>query len=401
MRKIIALSWKNSIVRFSGRSEILFFIILPVLFTFLLSGGAGAQGEAGEPDTRLPLLVIDEDRSPESAQFLALLQSSTVVNSQLLNGKQAEITIQESSNPRLIIPAGSGGKLNQGMVVDLALQTGNSADGPLIAQAVSAAGAAFSRPYLAASLSTAVASQEQAFISKTKEQAYFQEGLKLARALDEKSPARLIETQPTGHSGTDALDPVAFQSIGQLVTWVFIPLLGLSGLLVYERSNGTLRRLFITPTRRRTYLTGTLFGQVVLALVQMALLIGFGMLFLDVNWGQSPVALVLLLICFALAAAGLGTVLGAFARTPGQAANLSIMIGMSCALLGGAWIPMELFPPTVQMVVKLLPTTWAMQGLIDLVIRGQGAVAILPESAVLLAFFALFLFIGVRRFRYE
>ena len=51
--------------------------------------------------------------------------------------------------------------------------------------------------------------------------------------------------------------------------------------------------------------------------------------------------------------------------------------------------------------VKLLPTTWAMQGLIDLVIRGQGVVAILPESAVLLTFFALFLFIGVRHFRYE
>jgi ABC-2 type transport system permease protein len=401
MQKIISLSWKTTIVRFSGRSEILFFIILPVLFTFLLSGGAGAKGEVGEPDTRLPLLVIDEDRSPESAQFLALLQSSTVVNSRLLNGKQAEEAMQESSDPLLIIYAGSGGKLNQGMVVDLALETGNNADGPVIAQTVRAASAAFSRPYLIASLSTAVASQEQAFTDKTQEQAYFQEGLELARALDEKSQARLIETQPTGHAGTDAFDPVAFQSIGQLVTWVFIPLLGLSGLLVYERTNGTLRRLFVTPTRRRTYLTGTLFGQVVLALVQMALLIGFGMLFLDVNWGQSPVALVLLLVCFALAAAGLGTALGAFAKTPGQAANLSIMIGMSCALLGGAWIPMELFPPTVQTAVKLLPTTWAMQGLIDLVIRGQGVVAILPESAVLLTFFALFLFIGVRHFRYE
>jgi len=49
----------------------------------------------------------------------------------------------------------------------------------------------------------------------------------------------------------------------------------------------------------------------------------------------------------------------------------------------------------------VLPTTWAMQGMLDLALRGQRLAGILPEAGVLLGFAAVFLLIGVMRFRYE
>jgi len=52
-------------------------------------------------------------------------------------------------------------------------------------------------------------------------------------------------------------------------------------------------------------------------------------------------------------------------------------------------------------MVKILPTTWAMQGMLDLVVRGQNLVQILPEAGVLLGFAAVFFTIGVVRFKYE
>jgi ABC-2 type transport system permease protein len=58
-------------------------------------------------------------------------------------------------------------------------------------------------------------------------------------------------------------------------------------------------------------------------------------------------------------------------KTEGQASGLSIMLGMVMALLGGCWYPLEMFPQFIQQIVRVLPTTWAMQGMLDLVLRGS------------------------------
>ena len=97
-----------------------------------------------------------------------------------------------------------------------------------------------------------------------------------------------------------------------------------------------------------------------------------------------------MLITSTLAAAALGTTLGTFVKTEAQAGGLSMMLGMVMALLGGCWYPIELFPPFVQTAAKVLPTTWAMQGMLDIVLRGEGLIGVLLEAAVLLGFAATF-----------
>jgi len=57
MLKIFAIGWKDNIVRFSARSELLFFLVLPLVFTFLL-GGAGVGGSS-----QIAILVVDQDQS--------------------------------------------------------------------------------------------------------------------------------------------------------------------------------------------------------------------------------------------------------------------------------------------------------------------------------------------------
>src|SRR5215813_14841860 len=86
-------------------------------------------------------------------------------------------------------------------------------------------------------------------------------------------------------------DPHANSSAGQLITWVFIPLFGISALFAYERRQGTLSRLLTTPSTKATFLLGTISGQVAMALIQMVLLVGFGILVMKLNWGRDPLAL--------------------------------------------------------------------------------------------------------------
>ena len=63
------------------------------------------------------------------------------------------------------------------------------------------------------------------------------------------------------------------QSSGQLITWVFIPLLGASGVFAFERQQKTLPRLMTTPVAKSTYLLGVITGQLGAGIVQMILLI--------------------------------------------------------------------------------------------------------------------------------
>jgi ABC-2 type transport system permease protein len=196
-------------------------------------------------------------------------------------------------------------------------------------------------------------------------------------------------------------DPRANSSAGQMITWVFIPLIGLSGLFAFERQRGTLRRLLTTPTSKGTFLLGTILGNVFWALVQMLILMTFGTLVMKVNWATQPAAMAVMLGTSALAAAAMGTMLATFVKSEAQASGLSIMLGMVMALLGGCWYPLELFPAVIQNVVKVLPTTWAMKGMLDILLRGQGVTGILLPAGVLLGFAALFFSLGIWRFRYE
>ena len=62
---------------------------------------------------------------------------------------------------------------------------------------------------------------------------------------------------------------------------------------------------------------------------------------------------------------------------------------------------MDCLPPLLQTDNVVLPQTWAMQGYQDLITRGQGFVAVLPEIGVLLGFAAVFFAIAVCKFDLE
>ncbi|MCB0102343.1 MAG: ABC transporter permease [Anaerolineales bacterium] len=399
MKKIFAIAWKDAVIRFASSSELIFFIILPLVFTFLLAGGT----PSGNPtNNRVRLIVVDLANTSISDEIIAELDKSTAVYPEEMTLEDAE---EEFSARRvsamLVIPAGLDLIAIQNNTAELDFrQQPNDMDGSIAQRAIQTSIRRVSSAINAASTAVEEARSLRAFESAEAEQDYFDKALQFAKDLQANTPERITVIEGSTPDSVE-YDPRANSSAGQLVTWVFIPLFGISALFAYERQQGTLRRVLTTPTSKATYLFGTIAGQVVMALIQMSLLILFGMFALNLQWGQEPVALFVLLTSAALAAGAIGTSMGTFIKTEGQASGLSIMAGMVMALLGGCWYPLELFPATVQNIVKIFPTTWAMQGLLDLVLRGGGLGEILLESGVLLGFAVVFFTIGVVRFRYE
>jgi ABC-2 type transport system permease protein len=372
-------------------------LILPSFFTLVLSGGTGAPA-----DTRIRLIVVDQAGTSLSAELLEALSQSEVVRPEETDLAEAEDQFSERRVSAVLIipPEYDLSRLAQGSV-DLELrQQPNNMNALVASRAVSTVLSRVGSAVQIAQASVAEAERIRPFASDEQRQAYFEAALAEARREMSQAPKRVTSSEGTTVDSVE-YDPRANSSAGQLITWVFIPLIGMSSLFASERQRGTLRRLLITPTRRATYLLGTILGQVALAVVQMLLLVGFGILVMNLNWGHAPAALAVMLLSSTLAAAALGITLGTFVETEGQATGLSIMMGMVMALLGGCWYPLELFPEFVQTAVRVLPTTWAMDGMLSIVLRGQGLEAVLLPAGVLLGFAALFFAVGVWRFRYE
>lgn len=399
MKKILAIFIKDTLVRFTSPMEWLFFLVLPIVFTLVIGASSGPSG-----DGRVKMLVVDQANNSLSETLISTLNTSSSVKIELKTLEDASAAFdQKKISTILIIPATFTQQNLQNQKAELDLrQLPNNTDSLIAQQAVQAV---LSR--VSSVVDIANSSVERAeslpgfkFESETDRQAFFDASLKKAQTLLAESPSRINEVKGNTKDSIE-FDPRSNASAGQLITWVFIPLIGLSGSFAYERQKGTLRRLLTTPTSKGLFLTGTIIGQVLTALVQMILLVLFGIFVMKLNWAYAPLALAVILISSALAAAALGTMLGTFVKTEGQASGLSIMFGMVMALMGGCWYPLELFPQTVQQVVKILPTTWAMQGLLDIVLRGQGLMAILPEAGILLGFTLVFLVIGILRFKYE
>lgn len=397
MNKLYAIFFKDTKIRFSSLAEWLFYLILPVFFTFVLAGGTGAS-----MDTRTRVSVVDQAKSPLSAQLIAELEKSASLRPEVKTLAEAESEFEKRNVPAvLVIPADFNLEILRTGELSLDLRQQPNNLGSMAAyQTIRAVVERLGSGVEIAQQSVAAAEQLRPFDSEAERAVYFDAALAAAQSEMSAAPARVTVTQAAVEDSVE-YDPRANSSAGQIITWVFIPLIGISGMFAYERTTGTLRRLFTTPTGKATYLLGTLLGMVFWALVQMLVLVLFAALVMKVNWVHAPAALAVMLVASALAASAMGVALGAFVKTEGQANGLSIMLGMIMALLGGCWYPLELFPAAVQQAVKVLPTRWAMQGMLDITLRGQGLNAVLPEAAVLVGFAVLFYAVGIWRFRYE
>lgn len=399
MRKITAIAWKDALIRFSSPSSLLTFLILPIIFTVILGGALSGGDEA-----TIDILVVDEDESGTAGALMDELESSETLAVVKVNRQEGEERFADEKAPALLtIPSGFEAAVLDGKTTEIDLRKlEENTDADVVEQTVIAAISTVGRPLIVAQTSVLVAANIQPFGSAAEQQIYFTESLEMAQEQFASTPSlvKLTQKGETAGGETDQ-DSSAHSSVGQLITWVFIPLLATSALFATERVKGTLRRLVTTPTSSATFLGGTIFGQFTMAFIQMLLLVGFGVWVMKVDWGQSPLALLVMLITFGLASVAFGTMLGTFTKTENQAGNLSIALGMSMALLGGCWFPIEVFPDTVATIVHVLPTTWAMQGLTDIVQRGQSLEGIALEAAVLVGFAIVFFTIGIFRFRYE
>jgi ABC-2 type transport system permease protein len=222
-----------------------------------------------------------------------------------------------------------------------------------------------------------------------------------ATALLETDVVRVVG-QKVDVQNSKVVEVAGAEQIAPGMTLMFALLFGAQAGLAFlrERTSGTLARLFASPVPRVSMVLGKLLGNTMVLCVQLLIMVMFSSLVLNVRWGN-PVALILPCTAFAFASAAFGALCAALTQTAAQFGAFSVLSVNVLSALGGLWWPVEVTPPWMQTVAQFLPTYWGLHAMQDVILKRASVLELLPHTAILLGFAAIFVAVGSKAFRYE
>ena len=178
----------------------------------------------------------------------------------------------------------------------------------------------------------------------------------------------------------DILGPVF---IGFFAYFLVFILTGIS--FLRERTGGTLERLMATPITRMEIVTGYSIGFGLFAMLQVIVFLVFSLasvtvpaigplpsfgLGLGIHNAGSPLLVFAVTLLSALGAVNLAIFLSTFARTEFQIVQFIPLVIVPQAFLAGIFWPIATLPPVLQVIARLLPLTYTIEGLRAIMIRG-------------------------------
>jgi ABC-2 type transport system permease protein len=356
----------------ADKGNLIWLFLMPLVFAFFMGQlmGNWTPGPSGRP----AFLVSDADDSEASNRLLAPLTDNPdfvlVRTDTVMTAPQARQLVENGVHSAvLLIAPGFGDSLAAGLSPHPRLfhnseRTSAQKVRQALAGAVAAAGAR------AAALSVVGTGKDEA--------ASFDEP-RFNSLL--ASPRIRLESSALGRSrGEDLMLTDSRQHSGPSYTLMFTLMFMLMGAkdLVDERRLRTLDRLRLSRVSVGELTTGYFLGNFVIGAGQLGVLLLLNSVLFGIDYGDSPVTLVLLGLLFAAFAAAAGLLLGCLARTPRQADALGMVFGMSLPALGGLWWPLEIVPPFMQAIGRMLPTGQAITVFHDLIGRGYGLAETAP-----------------------
>jgi ABC-2 type transport system permease protein len=183
-----------------------------------------------------------------------------------------------------------------------------------------------------------------------------------------------------------------FMAIGAVTSLVAI--------IAIYREGGILKRLRATPLRPYTILTAHVLAKLLFTAVTLSLMILAGRRFYPPGL-QAPVLSFALAVLFStLSILSMGFVIASLVKTARFAQPVGALIFYPMIALSGLFVPIEAFPPSLQIVARLLPLTHIVS-LLRGIWTGESWFAHLGDVAALAIAGAVFVALSSWVFRWE
>jgi ABC-2 type transport system permease protein len=226
----------------------------------------------------------------------------------------------------------------------------------------------------------------------------------------------LERTTVYGSPNATQLDTLAPVVVGFFAYFFVFILTGIS--FLRERIGGTLERLLATPVSRAEIVLGYSLGFGFFATIQVAIVLAFVLgrfdipalgpipafaIGLGVRTIGNPLIAYLLVLVLGLGAVSLGIFLSTFARTELQILQFIPIVIVPQGLLGGFFWPIDQLPALLQPVARILPVTYAIDGLRQVMIAGADLTSpqVQLDMGVLVAIAAVFVALAAATIRRE
>lgn len=156
-----------------------------------------------------------------------------------------------------------------------------------------------------------------------------------------------------------------------------------------ERSQGTMERLMASPVSRLDVVLGYLFGFFLFALTQTLIVVLFTIYVFDINFLGDLWQILVFQVVVITGAVTLGIFTSTFARNEFQMVQFIPLIIVPQIFLSGVLWQVEQMPEYLQWLSAIMPLTYAVDGLSDIMLYGQSLLDVGFELAVLAGFTAV------------
>ena len=165
--------------------------------------------------------------------------------------------------------------------------------------------------------------------------------------------------------------------------------MGMGRAVAGEKREGSLTRVFLTPTSNVTIILGTLLFYIIFEIFRSSFLIFLAMNLFHIRIEGSLFAVFFIVVIYAGVSTAIGMLMSSMVKSEQQYLGISMLISMPTVFLAGAFFPVQAMPKFLQGVAAFLPVTYAGNALRGIMIKGFSLATVSYEIFVLMAFLAL------------
>src|SRR6202035_1737890 len=171
--------------------------------------------------------------------------------------------------------------------------------------------------------------------------------------------------------------------------------------IVDARRKKLLKRLVASPMPRPYYLLSFLLSRLLVLVVEVGVLVGFGALFFHVAVRGSLAGLAFLCVLGSLSFAALGLLLASRARTIEAASGLMNVVMMPMWIASGVFFSSQKFPDMMQPFIKVLPLTAVNDALRANILQGAHLAQLAPQLGVMSFWLVACFTLALKLFRWR